>query len=92
MSSEDSGYDDGDSLTNKIAAWGSMVPYSLCFVDVLALKVENAIARPDGLGTGNAHRGGTVIPPQLSISDSVGPNYRPIASVLHPMNSPSPKS
>jgi hypothetical protein len=26
----------------------------------VALKVENAIARPDGLGTGNAHRGGIV--------------------------------
>jgi len=47
-----------------------------------ALKVENAIARPDGLGTGNAHRGGIFI--QYISSDKLGPNYRPIATVRHP--------
>ena len=57
---DDTGCHDENSLTNKIAAWGCIVSRFLK-VDFPALKVDNAIARPDGLGTGNAHRGGTTI-------------------------------
>ena len=57
---DDSGYYDENSLINKIAAWGCIVSRIL-IVDIQALKVDNAIARPDGLGTGNAHRGGITI-------------------------------
>lgn len=55
---DNTGVHDENSLTNKIAAWGGIVS-QLFKVDFPALKVDNAIARPDGLGTGNAHRGGT---------------------------------
>ena len=57
---DNAGCNDENSLTNKIAAWGSIVARFLK-TDFPALKVDNAIARPDGLGTGNAHRGGTTI-------------------------------
>jgi hypothetical protein len=66
---------DGESLTDMIAAWGcntlpSFSAWLFWGVLMVALKVENAIARPDGLGTGNAHRG--------------GPNYHPVATVPPP--------
>ena len=78
----DSNYEDADTLTRKIAAWKSML--LRCFFyytsHVPALKVEHVIRRPDGLGTGNAHRGGITVSSNLP-SDASGPNYRPIASV-----------
>jgi hypothetical protein len=62
---------DGESLTDLIAAWGcNTLPPVVIGMLMIALKVENAIARPDGLGTGNAHR--------------AGPNYHPVATVLPP--------
>ena len=81
MCSVDSKYQDADTLTSKIAAWKSML--LRCFdypSHSPALKVEHVIRRPDGLGTGNAHRGGITLSPKVS-SDTSGPNYRPIALV-----------
>jgi hypothetical protein len=45
------------SLAGKIAAWGSMTSCSRVLL-IAALKVENAVTRPDALGTGNEHRKG----------------------------------
>jgi len=77
----DSKYEDADTLTSKIAAWKSIL--LRCFdypSHVPALKVEHVIRRPDGLGTGNAHRGGITLSSNF-LSDTSGPNYRPIPSV-----------
>jgi hypothetical protein len=37
---------------------GEVLLLGLSEIDIPGLKVENAITRPDGLGTGNVHRGG----------------------------------
>lgn len=71
---DENGYEDENSLANKIGAWRSTFS---CFVkvDISGLKIENAITRPDGLGTGNVHRGGNTSQRTILDNRSQLPSY-----------------
>jgi len=56
--SDTSDIQDANSVASKIDAW-KCIPLLIRLM--IGLKIENPIARPDGLGTGNVHRSGLFI-------------------------------